>query len=118
MDGVVLIGMYSKRNLAFSVGRGTILSCGTILLDPQILDEVDAAARDALERFAGDEDLRRRIPERPGNLDMVVLAGGPAGRARELRRAGEAVPAPPEGRDTLRRYVWHEHVLAPDGCRL
>ena len=52
------------------------------LLDPEVFDEVDAAAEDALDRLAADEDRGRRIPERPGDLDMVVLAGRPVGRQK------------------------------------
>ncbi len=46
------------------------------LLDVEVVHDVDRVADHVGRRLGGDEDVRRRVPEIPADLDVIVLAGG------------------------------------------
>jgi hypothetical protein len=84
-----------------------------LFLDPEVLDEVDAAADDA-ERFAGDEDGGRRRPEVAAHFDVVGFAGRALGAGDTVlgggRRGGE--PAA-EDTDTYCHCTHSHEVFSP-----
>ena len=114
-----MIGVYSKRNLCFVAGRSTTFNClNVVFVMPSVLTKSILVAGNP-ERFAGDDDLGRRVPEGSADLDVIFLARGrvcDAGArrtAREGRRRRHQAGAHRQMRHEADACAWI--VPAPEG---
>ena len=79
-DASYLIGVYSKRNLCFVAGRSTTLSClnQDFSMPSSLTKSMSVPTMPSMDSLLM-HDRGRWIPEQPGDFDVIVFAGGPAG---------------------------------------